>query len=247
MKFFKTKKIMKLKTTSGVATMDVMRVQKPIKAILLVKNDSANAAATFLNEVIEVKRINSKTGVQNVIYPKMTVLNCADIASGGVGFFRQFITGSSAILPISNDGLDLDNDMYLEVEVTSCVTTATVSYTAYGIEDLEITKKPFEYVKLAIPTGETVKKVTVGGNDKIALPKANFVRLTVKGKAGQSAEFLPAELSAICDMQNDVVKLASTIAYGSDVHYLMDLENAASVEVETDGLAAYTFYLMDTK
>jgi len=238
---------MKLKSVSGVTTMDVMRVQKPVRAIVLKKYDSASAAGLFTTEVIEVKRINSKTGQQNVIYPKMTVLNAADIASGGVGFFRQLATTSTAFFPIASDGLDLDNDMYLEVEITNTVTTATVTYTAFGLEDLEITKKPYEFMKLAIPSGETLKKVSVGGADVIALPKANLVRLTLKGKNGQSAEFLPDELAVLCDIQNDIVKIAATITYGSDVHYLVDVSQAVSVEVETDGLAAFTFYLVDSK
>jgi hypothetical protein len=235
---------MKIQAKTNATFLDGMRAMKPVRGLVIVKNDTANVAGKFTTDIVEVKKINSKTGAQKTIYPKMLILDAADIQASGEGMFRLNTTKSVAYLPVADDGLDLDNDSYLEIELTSVSTSATTTVTVYGLEDTEMTGNNFEFIKLAIPAGETSKKYTVGSNDIVAVPTANIVKLTLKSNSGQTAEYLKEELSALMDIQNDIVKIDTAVVYGSDRFFVVSLKNIKDFEVETDG-TLFTFYLID--
>lgn len=238
---------MKLKTVSSSQYIDSLKIYKPVSAVLIVK--TGTTSSQFANEIIELKRINSKTGNTTHVFPKCKVIDVAEISSQGEGFYRQGVTRSSAILSFSDTAVNLDNDKYIEVEFQSLSTSHT--YTIYGIEASGAVDKIYVFNKMTVASGETVKKYVVGDNDLVALPISGIASLKVWTKDGATLEYQPDELSALMDIENDLINVNEkgatvSVKFGSENWYLLSLSQAKEFEIETTG-GNVVFYLIDNK
>lgn len=239
---------MKVKVITGATYMDSQKIYKPVGGVIIVKQGAS--ASEFANEVIELKRVNSKTGNTDHVYPKCKVLDVAEISAQGEGFYRQSATKSVCLLTFSDSAVNLDNDRYLELELINLAASHT--YEVYGLENNGAVDKVYCFNKMTIAAGESVKKYTVGDNELLALPVTGIANLKQWTNDGATIEYLPAELSALMDQENDIIRVnqstdASLVArFGFENWYLISVADVKEFEIETTGVSI-VFYLIDNK
>jgi len=232
------KESMKIKAFTGQTEIDGLRVHKPVMAVI-VKADKALA-----NETIEIKRLNSATGDNESICARTPVITLGEISSQLEGFMSIAAGESLAVVLIANGGLKLDTDKYLEIEMGTL--TDTANYEIYGLEENDLTDKAFKYERFTIPAGEDMKKYGVDSAELLAVPVSGLVNLKAWADDGVTMEYTPTELKAIANLENDIVKIGSSVAYGYDKYFLVSIEDIKELELETDG-NTYQFFMIDKK
>ncbi|MBS2212149.1 hypothetical protein KEM09_12085 [Carboxylicivirga mesophila] len=227
---------MKIKSFTGQSEIDGLRVHKPIMGIVV----KANTA--LANETIEIKRLNSATGENESICARTPIITMGEISSQLEGFMSIAAGDSLAVVLIANGGLKLDTDKYLEIEMGSL--DGTKQYDIYGLEENNLTDKAFKYERFTIPAGEDLKKYGVMDSDLLALPVTGLVNLKVWANDNVTMEYSPVELQAIANLENDIVKVGTTVKYGYDKYYLVSISDIKELEIETNG-NTYQFFMID--
>lgn len=227
---------MKIKSFTGLNEVDGLRVHKPIMGVIV----KANTA--LANETIEIKRLNSATGDNESICARTPIITMGEISSQLEGFMSIAAADSLAVVLIANGGLKLDTDKYLEIEMGSL--DSTKQYDIYGLEENNLTDKAFKYERFTIPAGEDLKKYGVDNAELLAIPVTGLVNLKVWANDNVTMEYSPVELQAIANLENDIVKIGTTVKYGYDKYFLVSINDIKELEIETDG-NTYQFFMID--
>jgi|GEM_PF-6093676 hypothetical protein len=240
---------------------DPQKVFRPLQTILIdVHGKQQYDSVDFLTLAakLNVTLINSKTGNQDSIIPFVTLNLLGEIATMHEGSViykngQDFADGISHLLvpvllnPASN--LQIDNDKYLDIELSGLLPGQTVDL--YGFETQSLSEMVCKYSKFSIPIGTSRNTTTVGSNDVLALPVGGFDSIRLSFTSGVVADMSPIELDYYMAKENDLTLTTTNptdkIIYSRGNHYILDLNGIKSFEIvrDSDSTAAFEFVLGD--
>jgi len=194
---------------NGVGNVVDVKCFRPIQVLLFDVTTSDNLApltvADFLNSTIKVNVTlqDSKTGNQTSVVPFVKLSQLAEIATmheGSVIMTKDKILFPVLLNPAAN--LRVDNDKYLEIELSGMVPGQHVD--VYGFETENISDMLCIYQKFSIPVGTARQIYQVGTNDIIAFPTTGFDSVRFYFNSGVVSDMSPRELQYDMAKNNDL-------------------------------------------
>lgn len=235
---------MKLETITGVKDFKV-RVHKPISGILIVKDGNVDA------ETVAITRVDGQRGAVEHVCPKMELSEHFEISAHGEGLYIDKNTGSRGLVAIGMNGAaSLANDRYLDIELGGL--TEAAEYIVYGMEEGEITGRLITYHPIIINRDVESRDFGIGEHEWVALPFTDLEKVELIGLGGESVTYLPEELKAKMETENDICALhddgdAETIYYGYRDMALLKVEGIRTIKIHKTGGNSYQVIFIDQK
>ncbi len=233
---------MKIETITG-KTDRTVRIYKPVSEIIITKNGN------LASEKIEIGRVNGAKGTHEQVSPRMLLADLFEIASQGEGLFIDKSTGSRGIVAVGMDGAAaLSDQRYLEIDLTGLDSGKV--YVVYGMEDGDIVERVIVYHPIVINADETLKEYGVTDKELGAFPFTSLEKLELVKTNGQSVTYMPEELKAKMEKENDLCSVfndgAGEVAYyGFKNMALVDVSDVETVKVVKTAGAAYQIVFID--
>jgi hypothetical protein len=221
--------------TSGDAKENIT-VMKPIQYLLI----TGKAASTLDKVYLRVQLINSNTGSTTPVITQISLQTLGEIATMNEGHFIWNATTKLFKVHVMlhpNSAVRLDNDKYLQIEISGLDCSTSNPCNIYGIESTELSDEFIvRYSKLYVSSGEEIKLFTVGTNEELILPFDMVDELQLNCSTGVAPVYTPEELKAKQRLQNDLVFVNAegtntSLCCGTLKQCSIDLENVDSFEI----------------
>lgn len=239
---------MKVEQFTGVTEKTGLKIFKPISHIEIVGSGAA-ATNIFDGLVVTARVVNGQLGKDETIIPAIKLKYLAEVSTvfEGSYFTKADKSTFRACVDITEvGGLNLDNNKFLEVNLTGLI--AGYTYTVYGIEANDKEGYVYRYSKLNCNTNQTLATFQNNGAELLVLPVTNLTEVNLMHSNGTSKRWTIEELKAVMDKANDIVKYDENgKAYCGYIEcFVLQLDGIHTYEITTDG-TAYEFYAVDTK
>lgn len=245
------------------ASYEGIRIFKPIRALLVsIKADASVSSDTeqridLGNVKLRVRLVNSSTGKTDEIIPNIALSILGDIATTGEGFYINNPIKEASVPVKLNEGgaVFLDNDKYLDVEISGLPTKAVT--TIYGIEDRKVDQDFFmRYNKFYMSVGELQKTFARGVNEDLYLPQGMFSEVQLNCENGTTPVFTSEEIEQLNREENDINSIGTSsqgaggalimARYGLGTMAHLDLDGVRDFEIRRiNATESIEFILLD--
>ena len=218
---------MKVTTVSGVASVENVKVLKPVSKVFIktVFGAGVSSAVVLKDPTVRIRLVDGRNGSSTEIVPETSLSVLSEIASkyegfqrrsgltpSGVGAFnRSGFSQSTVVIGAIVDGVinsvDLSNDKYLDIDLKNLNTEAGISYEIWGFEFHRISTYCRIYNKFYLSQGELEKTFSVSDNEQLVYPIQKIRELQLYAKNGGSPIYRKEELILDEDGRNDLVSV----------------------------------------
>lgn len=242
-----------------------IRIFKPIRTLLVNITADATVSSDDAQKVdlrkvkLRCRLVNSKTGKTEEIIPNVDLMTLGDISTTGEGYYVYHPTKTSSV-PVElnlNGSVFLDNDKYLDVEISGLPSLAVT--TIFGVEDVKIDETFFmRYNKFYMSVGELQKSFSRGDNEDLYLPVGSFREIQLNCDNGTTCVLSSEEVEYLNRKENDINSISGTLTdqdgsgslvvarYGLGAMAHVDLDGVRDFEIRrTTATDAMEFILLD--
>lgn len=198
--------------------------------------------------------ILTKDGRENVICSNHSIFELFDFAQFMEGFIRVEQTSTHwtfrGEIDLAGDGsIELLGNEYISLALTKIPVDAILSISTVELPIL--TRECYKYNKGSLTIDERNKSITNNAHLFMILPKAGFQELKLDYNINNkptSSRLSQSDLVRTAEQTNDINIVytdpstgTSIATYGAWYNHVLNISQAHSLEINTDGLASYKF------